>query len=268
VIAGETSVLALSLSSAEGLSAGGSWGGGAPAGPAAAAAPTAAVAPASPADFDRFLCCVEFLRYGLPMVARSGAVARWTYPLVRACVHGASAFPHVSGYLTVLTVAMALAENTGYFAGGASVAASDAIPAGDEPTAAPDAAACYSLIDAFADEVLQRCKQYKAELLFAALQVDNTRTARLIYLSFWLLAVYNASTTRAGSLQCGAYCDSYGHCAGGGSVSPCLSCSRRSVAVSAPCHVVACLPPAPTPPAASAWNHPRGKLDCGPACLI
>jgi len=115
------------------------------------------VEPAHPADFASFLTCVEFVRYGLPMLPAAPLVP-WAHSIIRACVRGAARFPHVSGFFTVFTAVLRRADDGGAFRG-------------HRRREGGSGAACLRLADAFIDETLMRARHFKGELLLAALQL-------------------------------------------------------------------------------------------------
>lgn len=74
------------------------------------------VHPLNSEDFDRFLSCIEFVRYCLPLLD-SRSLHRWADQYVRACIRGAAKYTHVSGFYTVIAVVLRSVAASGYFSG-------------------------------------------------------------------------------------------------------------------------------------------------------
>ena len=165
-VEGDASLLALGSQDIQ--SAFSQAGGGGTADDAAAAV----VEPVNHLDFDRFLTLVDLFRYGLPLFPHQPLLG-WAHTLVRCCIRGAARYPHVSGYYTILTVLMAVAQELRWFEAASpstlpgDLSSSSGLHLSDVPPSTRDT---FALIDAFATEVFARSVQYKGELLLSSLQ--------------------------------------------------------------------------------------------------
>ena len=125
---------------------------------------TGNVIPADAVEFDRWLTCVDLLRFLTPLLldtCRAGLL-RWAHPLAVCAIRGATRAPHASGFLTVLTLVGAIMSGPSSL-GWISLQSSNSPNCGSTSDT-------MELLDAFADEAMSRVQQHTGELLLASLQ--------------------------------------------------------------------------------------------------